>query len=137
MASIFFSKTPNVLVYQIQKEKVVARNITLDYSNSDFVFPVIDAYIDSGNGFDFIFSNDVLVIPDPRSKQSIKTYSLYFNSDMIPISTQGEWIACFGIIKKENDMIVAGNIQLNQTLHLIKHFTITDSNNNRLPIQYT
>ena len=137
MASIFFFNAPNVLVYQIQKEKVVARNITLDYSNSDFVFPVIDAYIDSGNSFDFIFSNNVLVIPDPRAKQSIKTYSLYFNSDMIPISTQGEWIACFGIIKKENEMFVAGNIQLDQTLHLIKHFTITDSNNNRLPIQYT
>lgn len=83
MASIFFFNAPNVLVYQIQKEKVVARNITLDYSNSDFVFPVIDAYIDSGNSFDFIFSNNVLVIPDPRPKQSIKTYSLYFNSDMI------------------------------------------------------
>lgn len=137
MTSILFSNSPNVLVYQIHKEKVIAKNITLDYSNSDFIFPVIDTYIDSGNGFDYIFSHDVLVIPDPRSKQSIKTYSLYFNSDMIPISTQGEWIACFGIIKKENDMIVAGNIQLDQTLHLIKHFTITNSNNNRLPIQYT
>lgn len=136
MTSITFWDKPNILVFKIKDDSVVAYNTLLDYSESDFVFPVLDKWVEGGNDFEYIFSNDVLVIPDPRSLPNHEEYKAYFSTDMLPTSTNGEWFACFGISQKNEGAIIAGNIQLDQLLHLKKHFTIKNHKNQYLQIKY-
>ncbi|GIC31940.1 hypothetical protein SUT328_18050 [Streptococcus parasuis] len=130
MTSIAFLDKPNILVFKIKDDSVVAYNTLLDYSESDFVFPVLDKWVEGDNDFEYIFSNDVLVIPDPRCLPNHEEYKAYFSTDMLSTSTNGEWFACFGISQKNEGAIIAGNIQLDQLLHLKKHFTIKNHKNN-------
>ncbi|PIO78097.1 hypothetical protein [Streptococcus parauberis] len=136
MTSITFLDKPNVLVFKIKDDSVTANSTILDYSESDFVFPILDKWIDQGNDFEYIFSDGVLVIPDPRPLTNHKEYKAYFGTDMLSTSTNGEWFACFGITQKNKDVIIVGNIQLDQLLHLNKHFKIKNNKNQYLQIKY-
>ncbi|WP_438839064.1 hypothetical protein [Streptococcus pluranimalium] len=48
MTSITFLDKPNILVFKIKDDSVVAYNTLLDYSESDFVFPVLDKWVEGG-----------------------------------------------------------------------------------------
>ena len=92
-------------------------------------------WVEGDNDFEYIFSNDVLVIPDPRCLPNHEEYKAYFSTDMLSTSTNGEWFACFGISQKNEGAIIAGNIQLDQLLHLKKHFTIKNHKKQYLQIK--
>ena len=53
MTSITFLDKPNILVFKIKDDSVVAYNTLLDYSESDFVFPVLDKWVEGGNDFEY------------------------------------------------------------------------------------
>ena len=54
---------------------------------------------------------------------------------MIPISSYGDWFACFGVIKKEAENFIVGDINLKNYLDLRKHLSIRDGES-LIPIEF-
>lgn len=135
MAQISFMNNPHILLIQTNKENIIAEDVILDYSDTDIVFPVLDEHIAQGQEFEFIFGHDILVIADPRHTLHGKNIETFFNDEMIPISSYGDWFACFGVIKKEAENFIVGDINLKNHLDLRKHLSIRDGES-LIPIEF-
>ncbi|HFH9837935.1 TPA: hypothetical protein ACGOON_001299 [Streptococcus suis] len=123
MTQIAFTHNPNALIVSLTDTIPTAKNTILDYSEQDIIFPILDEWLLQDKDFEFIFGNDILVIPDPRDTlgRSIKAY---FNNDMIPTESNGSWFVCFGIIEKNENLIIAGDMTLQHILNAKKHLAL-------------
>ena len=135
MAQIGFMNNPHIILIQINKENIIAEHIILDYSDTDIVFPVLDEHLAQKQEFNFMFGHDILIIADPRQTNHGKNIEAFFNDEMIPISSYGNWFACFGITKKESENFIVGNISLKNHLDLKKHLRIRDGES-LIPIEF-
>lgn len=127
MTQLAFTHNPNALIVSLDDTIPTAKSIILDYSEQDIIFPVLDEYSNKNKDFEFIFGNDILLIPDPRETLG-KKFQAFFNNDMIPTESLGSWFVCFGIIEKNDQFIVAGDMTLQHILNAKKHLTLRYGN---------
>ncbi|HFH9921668.1 TPA: hypothetical protein ACGO9B_000400 [Streptococcus suis] len=117
MPIIGFTSNPNALVLQLTEKSVVAKRISLPRASP--YFKILES-----EPFDFGWEEEsILVVSDPRTASS-NEFELLFSNSMLPHATKGEFILLFSIIKKQNDVIVAGTLSLKDYAKIYKYLRI-------------
>lgn len=105
MPIIGFTSNPNALVLQLTEKSVVAKRFSLPRTSP--YFEILES-----KPFDFGWEENILVVCDPTTASN-NEFELLFSTSMLPHATKGEFILLFSIIEKQNDVIVAGSLTLN------------------------
>lgn len=128
MATIGFTSNPSTLVLQLTPKSVVAKRISL---------PITSPYFEilESKPFDFGWENNILVICDPTTASSNDNeFELLFLNSMLPHATKGEFFLLFSIIEKQNDVLLAGSLTLNDYATARKFLRIRRRREKYIPI---
>ncbi|HEM5037486.1 hypothetical protein [Streptococcus suis] len=104
MPIIGFTPNPNALILQLTETSVVAKRISLPRASPYFKI------LEESKPFDFGWEENILVICDPSNSNN--EFELLFPS-MLPHATKGKFFILFSIVRKQNDVLLAGSLTLN------------------------
>lgn len=129
MPIIGFTSNPSALVLQLTPKSVVAKRISLPRTSP--YFEILES-----KPFDFGWeNNNILVICDPTTASSNDNeFELLFLNSMLPHATKGEFFLLFSIIEKQNDVLLAGSLTLNDYATAHKFLRIRRRREKYLPI---
>lgn len=122
---IGFTSNPNALVLQLTETSVIARRICLPRASP--YFKILESM-----PFEFGWEKSILVVCDPTTTSN-NEFELLFSSSMLPHATKGEFFILFSIVRKQEDVILAGTLSLNDYAKAHKYLKIR-RNKKYLPI---
>ncbi|WP_227984920.1 hypothetical protein [Streptococcus ruminantium] len=105
MPIIGFTPNPSALVLQLTETSVVAKKIALPRASP--YFEILES-----KPFDFGWEKNILIVCDPTTASN-KEFELLFSTSMLPHATKGEFFILFSIVRKQNGILLAGSLTLN------------------------